>query len=439
MKDLKIFTSNIEDKAREQIDLLLEQEPFKDCKIRIMPDVHAGAGCVIGFTGNLGDKVIPNIVGVDIGCGMLCVELGNIDLDLKKLDEIIHNSIPSGMNVNDEVYEYFDISKLLCHKELKNKDEWLEKSLCSLGGGNHFIEVDIDEDNNKYLVIHTGSRNLGKQVAEIYQNKAIEYCSYKEEMKQEIQDTIKEYKEQGRQQEIQQKLIEVHKKYEGKTKLPKELCYLEGQLRENYLHDMKLCQEYASLNRLTISRIILKEYFAVGNVVPLTEYNFENGTKSLQGLVILDKDDGIFPTINGGMFSHSGTMRLFETIHNYISFEDDIVRKGAISAKKGEMVLIPMNMRDGCIIGVGKGNDDWNQSAPHGAGRIMSRMKAKETFNLDEYKESMKDIYTTSINENTIDEAPFVYKPMQEIIDNIGDTVDIIKIIKPIYNFKASD
>ena len=203
--NLKIFTKNIEEQAINQINELLKQETFKNSKVRIMPDVHAGKGCVIGFTGNLGDKVIPNIVGVDIGCGMLCVELGNIDLDLKKLDEIIHNSIPSGMNVNDEVYEYFDISKLLCHKELKNKDGWLEKSLCSLGGGNHFIEVDIDEDNNKYLVIHTGSRNLGKQVAEIYQNKAIEYCSYKEEMKQEIQDTIKEYKEQGRQQEIQQK------------------------------------------------------------------------------------------------------------------------------------------------------------------------------------------------------------------------------------------
>lgn len=408
MKDLKIFTSNIEDKAREQIDLLLKQEPFKDCKIRIMPDVHAGAGCVIGFTGNLGDKVIPNIVGVDIGCGMLCVELGNIDLDLKKLDEIIHNSIPSGMNVNDEVYEYFDISKLLCHKELKNKDGWLEKSLCSLGGGNHFIEVDIDEDNNKYLVIHTGSRNLGKQVAEIYQNKAIEYCSYKEEMKQEIQDTIKEYKEQGRQQEIQQKLIEIHKKYEGKTKLPKDLCYLEGQLREDYLHDMKICQEFAILNRKTIANIILKNimYFK-DDIEPLDCWEF--------------KDD------------------YFETIHNYISFEDNIVRKGAISAKKGEKVLIPMNMRDGCIIGIGKGNDDWNCSAPHGAGRIMSRMQAKETFNLDEYKESMKNIYTTSVNENTIDEAPFVYKPMKEIIDNIGDTVDIIKIIKPIYNFKANE
>ena len=398
MKDLKIFTSNIEDKAREQIDLLLEQEPFKDCKIRIMPDVHAGAGCVIGFTGNLGDKVIPNIVGVDIGCGMLCVELGNIDLDLKKLDKIIHNSIPSGMNVNDEAYEYFDISKLLCHKELKNKDEWLEKSLCSLGGGNHFIEVDIDEDNNKYLVIHTGSRNLGKQVAEIYQNKAIEYCSYKEEMKQEIQDTIKEYKEQGRQQEIQQKLIEIHKKYEGKTKLPKDLCYLEGQLRKDYLHDMKICQEFASKNRELIATKIINKL----------------------GLYLFIEEH-------------------FETIHNYIDFEDNIIRKGSIKANKGKKVIIPMNMRDGCIIGIGKGNDDWNQSAPHGAGRTMSRNMAKEKLSMEEYKNSMKNIYTTSVNEETIDESPMVYKPMEEIIEYIKDTVDIVKIIKPIYNFKASE
>ena len=398
MKDLKIFTSNIEDKAREQIDLLLEQEPFKDCKIRIMPDVHAGAGCVIGFTGNLGDKVIPNIVGVDIGCGMLCVELGNIDLDLKKLDEIIHNSIPSGMNVNDEVYEYFDISKLLCHKELKNKDGWLEKSLCSLGGGNHFIEVDIDEDNNKYLVIHTGSRNLGKQVAEIYQNKAIEYCSYKEEMKQEIQDTIKEYKEQGRQQEIQQKLIEIHKKYEGKTKLPKDLCYLEGQLRKDYLHDMKICQKFASKNRELIATKIINKL----------------------GLYLFIEEH-------------------FETSHNYIDFEDNIIRKGSIKANKGKKVIIPMNMRDGCIIGIGKGNDDWNQSAPHGAGRTMSRNMARDVLNVEEFKETMNGIYTTSVNEGTIDESPMAYKPMEEIIDYIKDTVEITKIIKPIYNFKASE
>ena len=398
MKNLKIFTKNIEQEAINQINELLEQEAFKDSKVRIMPDVHAGKGCVIGFTGDLGDKVIPNIVGVDIGCGMLCVELGNIDLNLERLDKIVRRYVPSGMNVHELPIQLSDVylNELYCFKELKNKDNWLEKSLGTLGGGNHFIEVDIDTDNNKYLVIHTGSRNLGKQVAEIYQNKAIDYCSYKKEMQEEKQKIIKEYKEQGKQREIQNKLIEINKKYEGKTKLPKDLCYLEGDLRKQYLHDMKICQAFATHNRKYIASIIL-------------EY-----------MNLIEKDN-------------------FQTIHNYISFEDNIVRKGAISAKKGERVLIPMNMRDGCIIGIGKGNDDWNQSAPHGAGRIMSRAKARETFNLDEYKESMNGIYTTSVNEETIDEAPMVYKPMQEIIDCIGDTVEIEKIIKPIYNFKAGE
>lgn len=397
MKNLKIFTKNIEEQAINQINELLKQETFKNSKVRIMPDVHAGKGCVIGFTGNLGEKVIPNIVGVDIGCGMLCVELGNIDLDLEKLDKIIRQYVPSGMNVHEnQRYKFLELEQLYCYKLLKNKDNWLEKSMGTLGGGNHFIEIDVDEDDNKYLVIHTGSRNLGKQVAEIYQEEAIKYCSYEEEMKIEKQNVIKEYKEQHREKEIQDKLIEISKKYDGKTKLPKDLCYLEGKLREDYLHDMKICQEFARRNRREIAFVIMSK-------------------------MNLD------------------CINYFETIHNYISFEDNIVRKGAISAKKGEIVLIPMNMRDGCIIGVGKGNDDWNQSAPHGAGRIMSRMKAKETFNLNEYKESMKNIYTTSVNENTIDEAPFVYKPMQEIIDCIGDTIDIVKIIKPIYNFKTND
>lgn len=395
--NLKIFTKNIEEQAINQINELLNQEAFKDSKVRIMPDVHAGKGCVIGFTGNLGEKVIPNIVGVDIGCGMLCVELGNIDLDLERLDKIIRQYVPSGMNVHEnQRYKFLELEQLYCYKLLKNKDNWLEKSMGTLGGGNHFIEIDVDENDNKYLVIHTGSRNLGKQVAEIYQEKAIKYCSYEDEMKEEKQKIIKEYKVLGKEKDIQNKLIEISKKYVGKTKLPKDLCYLEGKLREDYLHDMKICQEFAIENRKEIAFIIMSK-------------------------MNLDYID------------------CFETIHNYISFEDNIVRKGAISAKKGEMVLIPMNMRDGCIIGIGKGNDDWNCSAPHGAGRIMSRMQAKETFNLDEYKESMKNIYTTSVNENTIDEAPFVYKPMQEIIDNIGDTVDIIKIIKPIYNFKANE
>lgn len=396
MKDLKIFTNNIEQSAKEQIDLLLEQEAFKNCKIRIMPDVHAGSGCVIGFTGNLGDKVIPNIVGVDIGCGMLCAELGNINIDLKQLDEIIRKYIPSGMNVHEFKVVDYDFTQLYCYKELKNKDGWLEKSLGSLGGGNHFIEIDIDDDNNKYLVIHTGSRNLGKQVAEIYQNKAIEYCSYKKELQQEKDNIIKKYKEQGREKEIQQELIKIKQKYEGKTKLPKELCYLEGKERENYLHDMKLCQEFAILNREYIFLKICKE------------------------LNILAKN-------------------YFHTIHNYINFEDNIVRKGAISARKGERVIIPMNMKDGCIIGIGKGNEDWNYSAPHGAGRTMSRNIARETLKLEDYEKSMQGIYTTSVNEETIDEAPMAYKPMEEIIEHIKDTIQVEKITKPIYNFKASE
>lgn len=450
MKDLKIFTDNIEQEAIDQINELLEQETFENSKVRIMPDVHAGKGCVIGFTGDLGDKVIPNIVGVDIGCGMLCVELGNIDLDLEKLDKIIRQYVPSGMNVHNKeieaipqgIYGYIldtGYKGLKCFNELKNKDYYLERSMGTLGSGNHFIEIDIDEDNNKYLVIHTGSRNLGKQVAEYYQKKAIKYCSYEKEMKEEKQKIIKEYKKQGKEKEIQKKLIEISKKYEGKTKLPKELCYLEDELREDYLHDMEICQNFALENRLTIAKIILNKYFDVV-CIPCGTLELKSRRKKIYELLPGEKNDGLKADAFGGHLQFSNSpFPLFDTVHNYISFEDNIVRKGAISAKKGEKVLIPMNMRDGCIIGIGKGNDDWNQSAPHGAGRIMSRIKAKETFSLDEYKESMKDIYTTSVNENTIDEAPFVYKPMQEIIDNIGDTVDIIKIIKPIYNFKASD
>lgn len=427
MKDLKIFTDDIEQEAVNQINELLNQEAFKDSKIRIMPDVHAGKGCVIGFTGNLGNKVIPNIVGVDIGCGMLCVELGNIDLDLERLDKIIREYVPSGFEVHGErKYKFLELQDLKCYRELKDTKR-LERSIGTLGGGNHFIEIDIDEDNNKYLVIHTGSRNLGKQVAEYYQELANQLCNYNiGEYKEKQQELIKTYKEQGRKQEIQSALMELKEKYKtDHKKIPKDLAYLEGQYREDYLHDMKICQEFAKDNRLCIAKQILCNYF---------QLPYYEGYKSVR---LRKKAMSTCDWYTQDMIERD--FWYFETIHNYISFEDNIVRKGAISAKKGEKVLIPMNMRDGCIIGVGKGNDDWNQSAPHGAGRIMSRMKAKETFNLDEYKESMKDIYTTSVNEDTIDEAPFVYKPMQEIIDNISDTVDIIKIIKPIYNFKDSD
>lgn len=427
MKNLKIFTDDIEQEAVNQINELLDQEAFKDSKIRIMPDVHAGKGCVIGFTGNLGDKVIPNIVGVDIGCGMLCVELGNIDLDLERLDKVIRQFVPSGFEVHTErKYKFLELQDLKCYRELKDTKR-LERSIGTLGGGNHFIEIDIDEDNNKYLVIHTGSRNLGKQVAEYYQELANQLCNYNiGEYKEKQQELIKTYKEQGRKQEIQSALMKLKEEYKiDHKKIPKELAYLEGQYREDYLHDMKICQEFAKDNRLCIARQILCNYF---------QLPYYKGYKSVR---LRKKAMTTCDWYTQDMIEKD--FWYFETIHNYISFEDNIVRKGAISAKKLEKVLIPMNMRDGCIIGMGKGNDDWNQSAPHGAGRIMSRMKAKETFDLDEYKESMKDIYTTSVNEDTIDEAPFVYKPMQEIIDNISDTVDIIKIIKPIYNFKASD
>lgn len=398
MKDLKIFTDNIEEEAIEQIDLLLEQELFNDCKVRIMPDVHSGKGCVIGFTADLGNKVIPNIVGVDIGCGMLCVELGKVDLNLEKMDKVINKVIPAGRNIREhKLIDFQKINDLYCLRELRDIKKF-NRSIGTLGGGNHFIEIDKDEEENKYLVIHTGSRNLGKQVADYYQNLAIELCSNKEEMFETKEKIIKEYKAQGRKAEIAKVLEDLKKKYKNnKPILPRDLSYLEGEYRDMYLHDMKICQEYASLNRLHIVKEILL------NCLGHCEF-------------------------------HS-----FETIHNYISFDDNIVRKGAISAKKGERVLIPINMRDGSIIAVGKGNKDWNESAPHGAGRIMSRKKAKEIFKLEDFKESMKDVYTTSVVKETIDEAPFVYKPMEEIIDNIKDTVEIERIIKPIYNFKATN
>lgn len=407
-KDLKIFTKNIEEEAMSQINELLEQEPFKDCKVRIMPDVHAGKGCVIGFTADLGDKVIPNIVGVDIGCGMLCVELGQVEIDLEKMDRVINEVIPAGRNIREQkLMSFIKLDYLYCLRELKDTKKF-NRAIGTLGGGNHFIEIDVDDESNKYLVIHTGSRNLGKQVADYYQNLAIELCSGKEEMYKRKDEIIRTYKEQGRKSEIQQAIKELEKEYKNnKPELPKDLCYLQSIYRENYLHDMKICQEYASLNRLQIAKEILMNYFEL-TYVPEINY----------------------PPIMENRF---------ETIHNYISFYDNIVRKGAISARQGERVLIPINMRDGSIIAIGKGNEDWNNSAPHGAGRIMSRMKAKKTFKLEEFKESMKDVYSSSIVEETIDEAPFVYKPMQEIIDNIKDTVEIERIIKPIYNFKAKN
>ena len=397
--DLKIFTENIEGKALNQIYSLTKLSAFKDSKIRIMPDVYAGKGCVIGFTADLGEKVIPNIVGVDIGCGMLTVELGNIDINYYLLDAVIHNIIPAGMNVHNqvssEIYKDY-LEKLICYPQLKNLDH-IASSMGTLGGGNHFIEIDQDEDGNKYLIIHSGSRNLGKQVAEIYQQIAINTMSGKINYKEKLNKLIAEYKNAGRQSELQEAILQFNTDFKIQyPSIPEELCYLEGDNRKNYLHDMDICQEFAVENRKSMAYAICAE---MGWKIKST----------------------------------------FETIHNYISFRDNIVRKGAISAYKGQKVLIPMNMRDGCIIGIGRGNDDWNQSAPHGAGRIMSRAAAKDSIKLEDFEDSMKGIYSTTINQSTIDESPFAYKPMQEIIDNIQDTVEIKKIIKPIYNFKASE
>lgn len=397
MSDLKVFTDNIEPEALNQIYTLVKQPVFKDCKVRIMPDVHAGAGCVIGFTADLGDKVIPNIVGVDIGCGMLTIELGKIDIDFQFLDNIIRNKIPSGRNTHDSrMVRFDDLQKLYCYRELKDSKH-LERSIGTLGGGNHFIEIDLDNEGTKYLVIHTGSRNLGKQVAEYYQKLAIEVMQGKDKLYSMQEQLIEDYKKQGRKKEIENAIKELHRTFNpNPLGIPKELCYLTGKYRDQYLHDMEICQKYAVLNRNTIASIILDEM----------------NWKSLGG---------------------------FETIHNYIEIESNMVRKGAISAKDGELLLIPINMRDGSIIGKGKGNSDWNCSAPHGAGRIMSRSKAKETLSIEEFKETMKDIFTTSVNQSTIDESPMAYKPMDEIVNNIKGTVDIIKVIKPIYNFKASE
>lgn len=402
MSNLKIFTENIEPEALNQVYTLIKQPAFADCKVRIMPDVHAGAGCVIGFTADLGEKVIPNIVGVDIGCGMLTVELGNIDLDLATVDQIIRAKVPSGRNVHEGRPFAFDrLKELRCYRELKDTKR-LERSIGTLGGGNHFIEVDVDEDGTKYLIIHTGSRNLGKQVAEYYQNLAVEIMQGKDELYAKQEQLIAEYKAQGRRKEIQKAIKELHRKFNpNPLNIPKDLCYLTGKYREDYLHDMEICQHFASLNRYHIANIIVGDLF--------------------------------------GADIAYWKLPMFETIHNYIEFGTNMVRKGAISAKAGEPLLIPINMRDGCILGKGKGNDDWNCSAPHGAGRIMSRSKAKEVVSLKEFEDSMQGIFTTSVGQSTIDEAPMVYKPMAEIVENIADTVEIVKIIKPIYNFKASE
>ena len=386
------YAKVIEDEAIEQIRRMCDYPMTDGSRIRIMPDVHAGKGCTIGTTMTIIDKAVPNVVGVDIGCGMYTVRLAEREIDLERLDEAAH-FIPSGMNVWDGRQERFDLTELRCYRALKDAKR-LERSLGTLGGGNHFIEVDQAADGTKYLVIHSGSRNLGKQVAEYYQRLAVDLNKGKEEYFARRDDLIAEYKAAGRRTEIQQALKELHWSSHEAT-IPEDLCFVYGQYLEDYLFDVEICQRFARRNREKMAEILL----------------------SRSGLTAVDA---------------------FHTIHNYIDTEEMILRKGAIAAHKGERVLIPINMRDGSVLAVGKGNPEWNFSAPHGAGRIMSRTAARANLDMEEYRREMAGVYTTSVNETTIDEAPMAYKSLEDIIGVISESVDIIEVLKPIYNFKAN-
>lgn len=388
------YAKVVEQEAIEQIRRMCDYPMTEGSQIRIMPDVHAGKGCTIGTTMTINGKAVPNVVGVDIGCGMYTVNLGKADIDFEKVDEAAH-FIPSGRDIWDGRIERFDLTALVCYRQLKETKR-LAKSLGTLGGGNHFIEIDEASDGTKYLVIHSGSRNLGKQVAELYQKLAVNLDRGYGEYLEKREEIIRTYKEQGRREEIQDALKQLHfKVYESKPSMPEDLCYLSGRYLEDYLHDVVICQAFAKRNREKMAEILLERSGMTGG-------------------------------------------EAFHTIHNYIDTEEMILRKGAIAAHKGEKVLIPINMRDGSVLAVGKGNPDWNFSAPHGAGRLMSRTDAKEKLSMKEYKESMKGIYTTSVNEYTLDESPMAYKSLDDIIDVIKDSVDVIDIMKPIYNFKAS-
>ena len=389
------YASVVEEGAIQQIKRMCDYEFTSGSKVRIMPDVHAGKGCTIGTTMTVTDRVVPNIVGVDIGCGMYTVNLGKGEIDFKRLDAASH-AIPSGMKVWDRAQETFDFESLKCYKQLK-KVNWLKCSLGTLGGGNHFIEVEVSSDGTKYLVIHSGSRNLGKQVAELYQEMAINQHKGIGKYFESRDAIIERLKAQGRESEIEDALAELKKKKENEVPdIPEDLCDLSGEPFEDYLHDIELCQQFARRNREIMASIILKRLGI-------------NGTDA------------------------------FHTIHNYIDTKEMILRKGAIAAHKGEKVLIPINMRDGSIFAVGKGNSEWNYSAPHGAGRVMSRMKAKQALTMKDYQETMKGIYTTSVTQATLDEAPMAYKSLEDIINVIGESVEIIEILKPIYNFKSSE
>lgn len=389
--EAKIFTDAVDEASVSQVLLLLNQEFTNGSRIRLMPDIHAGAGCTIGTTMTITDKIVPNLVGVDIGCGMETVRIKEKHIEPQKLDKLIYEKIPSGFNIREKAHRYIneiELEELYCYKEINPLRA--EKSLGTLGGGNHFIEADKDEEGNIYIVVHSGSRHLGLEVANYYQNEG--YNALNGSAKQDIERLISELKAQGKEKNIQKSITAL--KNTKRTNIPKQLAYVEGELFDRYIHDMKIVQKYAELNRQAMTDEIIK-----------------------------------------GMKLHIEEQ--FTTVHNYIDTKAMILRKGSVSAEKGEKLLIPINMRDGSLLCIGKGNEDWNKSAPHGAGRLMSRGAAKESFTVSEFKKQMEGIYTTSVNKDTLDECPMAYKGMGDIMNNIGDTADIERIIKPIYNFKA--
>ena len=383
-----IYTDLCDQETISQIMDLLNLDSMKDCKIRIMPDTHAGSGCVIGTTMTIKDKIIANLVGVDIGCGMLSTRLREKEIDFAKLDDVIRRFVPSGFDVHERAIASSNAKDIIAPIDFEKS----QKSLGSLGGGNHFIEVDKDDQGNNWLVIHTGSRHLGKEVCKHYQDLAYRKLKTRDNEAQ-IKETIAKLKSQGKYGEIENAIKII--KMQG-ANVSKDLAHLEGEDFANYVHDMKIAQEHAKINRATIAGVILD---AMG----------------------LHKEEQ------------------FDTIHNYLDTENMILRKGAISAREGERVLIPMNMRDGSLICTGKGKPEWNFSAPHGAGRLMSRAKAKEAVDVEEFRDSMAGIWSTSVGLSTLDESPFAYKPMESILENIRDTVNVDCIIKPLYNFKAGE
>lgn len=386
----KVFTDTVDNESISQVINLLNQPYIEGSRIRMMPDIHAGAGCTIGTTMTIQDKVCPNLVGVDIGCGMYTVRIKEDSIDTENLDAVIRSKIPAGFEIRSTPHEYarsIDLGKLYCAKSVATDRAY--RSIGTLGGGNHFIEADRDSGGRLYVVVHSGSRHLGVEIANYYQNAAYKaLTSYSAE---EIRDTIQKLKNDGRQKDIQCVLKTMKWK---KSPVPKELAYVEGDLFDQYLHDMEIAQRFAYTNRCAM----------VDTIVHAMNLHVEDQ---------------------------------FHTIHNYIDMDHRILRKGAVSAQKGERLLIPINMRDGSLLCTGKGNEDWNYSAPHGAGRLMSRGEAKEAFTLQQFEQQMQGVYTTSVNMSTLDECPMAYKSMEDIVTHIDPTVQIETVLKPVYNFKA--